>query len=243
LLSIIRVPLVLFVFVALCTIGFIGCLFRPFHPSAVYWLAQAFSRVSILLGVKLELRGLENIDKNQSYVVIGNHQSTYDIFTISRAVFPGVTSVGKKSLLLYPFFGLMYWLSGNILIDRKNSRKASGTLDVAADAIVNKKRSVWMFPEGTRSRGRGVMPFKLGAFRLAQKAQVPILPVVASQIHNKIAINKWNNGRIIVQIMPPIPLDESKSLTDSAETYRALMAKEYDRLNQEVATLEANSAN
>lgn len=242
-LAFIKVPFIFIVFILLCLAGFIGCLFRPFHPLAIYWIAQTFSKVSYLLGVRLIQRGQEHIDPEQSYVVIANHQSTYDIFTLSGAVFPRVTSIGKKALLYYPFFGLMYWLSGNILIDRKNGRKASDTLEVAAEQIKQKRRSVWMFPEGTRSRGRGMLQFKLGAFRLAAKAQVPILPVVASNVYQKIDNNKLNNGVIILQTLPPVIIDDSKSLKEWADHFRDLMMNEFERLNKEVAEIEATERN
>ena len=56
--------------------------------------------------------------------------------------------------------------------------------------------SIWMFPEGTRSRGRGLLPFKTGAFHAAIAAGVPIVPVVGSTTHNKIDLNRWDNGKV-----------------------------------------------
>ncbi len=63
-----------------------------------------------------------------------------------------------------PLFGQLYWLSGNILIDRKNRTRAFETMAETARKIKEKCLSVWIFPEGTRSRGRGLLPFKLGHF-------------------------------------------------------------------------------
>ncbi len=66
-----------------------------------------------------------------------------------------------------PLFGQLYWLTGNILIDRANRSKAKGTIDQVVNSIKESDVSVWMFPEGTRSRGRGLLPFKTGAFHAA----------------------------------------------------------------------------
>ena len=66
--------------------------------------------------------------------------------------------------------------------------------------------SIWMFPEGTRSRGRGLLPFKTGAFHAAIAAGVPIVPVVCSTTHNKIDLNRWDNGKVICEMMDPIDI-------------------------------------
>jgi 1-acyl-sn-glycerol-3-phosphate acyltransferase len=63
-----------------------------------------------------------------------------------------------------PVFGQLYWLTGNLLIDRNNRAKAHGTIAEVVNAFKKRKISFWMFPEGTRSRGRGLLPFKTGAF-------------------------------------------------------------------------------
>ena len=70
------------------------------------------------------------------------------MFTHANAVLPGTVSVGKKSLKWIPFFGQMYWLTGNILIDRKNTNKAVSTIEMTAQKIKKHKLSVWMFPAG-----------------------------------------------------------------------------------------------
>ena len=82
---------------------------------------------------------------------------------------PGTVSLGKRSLVYIPLFGWLYWLSGNILIDRKNKSKARDTLGVAIKKIIERRISVWVFPEGTRSYSEGLLPFKTGAFELQKK--------------------------------------------------------------------------
>ncbi|MDE9448418.1 1-acyl-sn-glycerol-3-phosphate acyltransferase, partial [Xenorhabdus bovienii] len=98
------------------------------------------------------------------------------------------------------FFGQLYWLTGNILINRENRTKAHGTISQVVNQIKKHQISVWMFPEGTRSRGRGLLPFKTGAFHAAIAAGVPIVPVCVSSTHGKIKFNRWNNGTVIVEI-------------------------------------------
>ena len=67
-----------------------------------------------------------------------------------------------------------------------------------------RRLSIWMFPEGTRSRGRGLLPFKTGAFHTAMQAGVPIVPVVASSYANQIDLNRWDNGEVLIEMLPPL---------------------------------------
>ena len=106
-----------------------------------------------------------------------------------------------------------------------------------------KKRdlSVWMFPEGTRSRGRGLLPFKTGAFHAAIAAGVPIVPICVSNTNNKINLNRWNNGHVIVEMMTPIDTSgyTKDQVRELATHCHQIMADKIEKLNQEVAEREA----
>jgi len=150
------------------------------------------------MGLKVEVRVPDEVKALGPVVYVANHQSNLDMFTVSAAVQKNTVTVGKKSLKWFPFFGQMYWLTGNILIDRKNTDKAMGTINQTVEKIKEKGYSVWLFPEGTRSKGRGLLRFKTGAFRTALEAGVPVVPVCASNLHGAIQWNRWNNGKIII---------------------------------------------
>ena len=104
----------------------------------------------------------------------------------------------------------------------------------AVDRIVQDKVSVWVFPEGTRSYGRGLLPFKTGAFHIAHQAKVPLVPICMSNT-SKVRLNKWNNGRVIIEILPPIQ-PEGTPARELAETIRQQMADKIKLLDSEVAT-------
>ena len=154
---------------------------------------------------------------------------------------PLEVTVGKKSLLWIPFFGQLYWLTGNLLIDRNNRAKAHGTIAEVVDQFKKRRISIWMFPEGTRSRGRGLLPFKTGAFHAAIAAGVPIIPVCVSNTSNKINLNRLNNGLVIVEMLPPV--DTSKygkdQVRELAAHCRELMVQHIAQLDKEVAEREA----
>ena len=140
-----------------------------------------------------------------------------------------------------PFFGLLYWLTGNLLIDRNNRAKAHSTIAEVADAFKKRRISIWMFPEGTRSRGRGLLPFKTSAFHAAIAAGVPIIPVCVSNTSNKIKLNRWNNGLVIVEMLEPIDTSAwgKDQVRDLAKHCREVMKAKIDELDQEVAQRES----
>ncbi len=216
------------------------CLLSPRNPKHVFTFGRMFAAMSKVFGIKLELRLPEDAYKRGQAVYIANHQNNWDLFTVSSAVTPKVVTVGKKSLAWMPLFGQLYWLTGNILIDRANKAKAKGTINQVVDNIKQSDVSVWMFPEGTRSRGRGLLPFKTGAFHAAMGAEVPVIPIVCSSTRH-LKLNRWNNGHVIVEMLPPVSYEEykEKSVRDlSNQCYEAMKVK-LEELDKEVAERNA----
>lgn len=215
---------------------------RPFKPNNVWHVAHTYGLFLPFLGVKTEIRGEHNIP-DTPVVYVGNHQNTYDIFTVANAVQPNTVSIGKKSLKWMPFFGQVYWLSGNILIDRKNKNKAHGTISQAAKKIKEQNISVWLFAEGTRSRGRGLLKLKAGAFRTAHMAGVPVVPVAISNTHELIDLNRWNNGKVIIEYLPPVAIeqDDKTYIREQADHVHNLMAAKLEELNTELMPTNATS--
>lgn len=240
-LALIRIPLALLYFVVVNLLLLLICLVRPFHRDNVHHGARLYAGISRLLGVKVIVRVAEDTKSAGPYVYIGNHQNSYDLITICAATQPGTVTVGKKSLIWVPLMGQMYWLSGNILIDRLNSSKASSTLKQTIRKIKERRISVWLFPEGTRSNGRGLLPFKTGAFRIARETNEPVRMICASELHNKIKWNRWNNGVVLVDVTAPVALDDSRDLKEWTQYFYQQMQDKIDQLNKEVAELEAKS--
>lgn len=198
--------------------------------------------MSTVFGVKVELRKPQGAENYGNAIYIANHQNNYDMITAAKIVQPTTVTVGKKSLLWVPFFGLLYWLAGNLLIDRDNRAKAHGTIGKLVDQFNKKRISFWMFPEGTRSRGRGLLPFKTGAFHAAVAAGVPVIPIVVSNTHGKINLNRLKNGLVIVEMLPPVDVKqfEATSVRKLATHCSELMAAKLEELNAEVEEREKN---
>ncbi|KAH8425524.1 1-acylglycerol-3-phosphate O-acyltransferase SLC1 [Aspergillus melleus] len=141
-------------------------------------------------------------------VFISNHQSELDVLMLG-AVFPPYCSVtAKKSLRHVPVLGWFMALSRTVFIDRANRETAVKAFDSAADEMRTHRQSVFIFPEGTRSYSDDpeMLPFKKGAFHLAVKAGVPIVPVVVESYSHILSPRnmRFNAGTIDIKVLPPI---------------------------------------
>ncbi|MGR3808793.1 1-acylglycerol-3-phosphate O-acyltransferase [Pasteurella testudinis] len=206
--ALIRIILIGFFILLSSVVISLLCLLRPKNPKNTYIAALMYGRVAYFLGFKVSVIGNENIPKRNA-IFVCNHQSNYDVFIATNAVIRNTVSVGKKSILYFPFFGLMYWLSGNILIDRSDKNKAINSLIFAQQKIKSKNLSLWFFPEGTRNYAKQLYLFKSGAFHLAYNTGVPIVPVCISLYYKKLNLNRINNGEIIIKYLPAVYVNKS----------------------------------
>ena len=127
--------------------------------------------------------GKEHIEKNQSYVIVSNHQSSFDIFVLYGWLGIDIKWVMKMELRKVPVFGYAGKMGGNIYIDRSNKRAAYESLKRAKEKLVG-GTSVIILPEGTRSRTGQLGEFKRGAFVMALDLAIPMLPVTITNTRN-----------------------------------------------------------
>lgn len=168
-----------------------------------------WSRVnSFLTPMLVSVNGKENIDPKQSYVVVSNHQSVYDIFLIYGWLGIDIKWMMKKELRKIPGVGFGSEKVGHIFIDRSNSKKALESINEAKKKLVN-GTSVVIFPEGTRSQTGELGPFKRGAFKIAYDLNLPILPITVVNTKNIMPANSINilPGRVKMVIHEPIQLN------------------------------------
>ena len=237
-LAVIRVLVIFVYFIIANALLILMCIVRPFHRNNVFVVGKVYGFMSRLIVLKIIIRVPESAKNGGPYVFIANHQNSYDLITVCSAVQRGAVSVGKKSLVFIPIFGWLYWLSGNILIDRKDSERAKDTLLNTVAKIKQGRLSVFFFPEGTRSYGRGLLPFKTGAFRIALAAKEPVVTISASNLHNKIKLNRWNNGTLLIDLSEPEPIDGSKSAKYWAKHFHEKMQLRIHQLDAEVAEID-----
>ena len=234
-LLIIRSVLATSYFFIIALLGTLACLFRPFNPDNTRLCGRMFGWGGLkLLGVKLIIENPEAFEMPQAGVVIANHQSNLDLFVHGSVIPKRTVSVGKKSLKYLPLFGQVYWLAGNIMIDRKKSKESINTMTETTDAIRNHNTSIWVFAEGTRNGGNNLLPFKKGAFHMADKAKAPILPICASSYPKHINLNKWHAGTIRVRALPQVLINEDSDLSVTMIDTQAHMQSTIQELDQKI---------
>ncbi|GGC65025.1 1-acyl-sn-glycerol-3-phosphate acyltransferase [Marinobacter halophilus] len=221
----------------LSCLALVGYLARPFNPDNNRLLGWVLARVGrYLLGMKRPLYGAENMPKDRPTVVIANHQQNDDLFVVGDLLPPRTVTVGKSALVWTPFFGQVFWLGGNIILNRGRSQKAVAVMQATSDAINNQRKSIWIFPEGTRSRGRGLAKFKKGAFHTAIAAGAPITMVCAAEYHGKTRGLFGRREPVPVRILPPV---ETRGLT--SDDLPELMARCHLQMSEAIAGLASAS--
>ncbi len=161
-----------------------------------------------LVPVKVDVLGREHIRSGQSYVIVANHQSFFDIFILYGFLNIDFKWVMKKELRKVPGIGIACEKIGHVFIDRSNHEAAMASIEAAKKKTVN-GTSVIFFPEGTISQTGRIMVFKKGAFKMALDLNLPILPVTINGARNILPRRTLDlfPGRVELKIHSPVSLD------------------------------------
>ena len=141
-----------------------------------FWSGSTWSKLCLkVCAIDVRVKGLENVQPDGAYIFVTNHASMFDIPAV-MSVLPRVRIMFKKELSYVPIWGWALKWGHHIMVDRAKGSEAMRSLDRAAEAIKT-GGSVILFAEGTRTRDGKLLPFKRGAFTLAAKSGVPIVPI------------------------------------------------------------------
>ncbi|NUM34217.1 MAG: 1-acyl-sn-glycerol-3-phosphate acyltransferase [Candidatus Brocadiae bacterium] len=200
------------VFMVLCSVMFLGNLFLL--PYRVLRIRFSTYVIHILGAVLIKIFRIyvlgnptERIQKFFPAIYVLNHASALDV-VLSMFLAPiEVVSIAKKEVAWIPFLGWAYFLSGHLLIDRKNKEKAISSLNKNAEYVKKNSLGVWIWAEGTRSQDGRLQPFKKGFAHIALATRLPIVPVVMHNTHKK-----WPKHGLIhlapfevrIQVLDPI---------------------------------------
>src|SRR3954447_21831241 len=156
-------------------------------------------------GIDIRAEGIERIERSKRYIFIANHHSYFDIPCILAAIPQPIRFMAKKSLFSIPLFGWALSRAGFIPIDRKNRRTAVKSFDLAVERI-RKGNTIVIFPEEGRSRELAMRPFQRGAFLLAIRSQLPILPLAIDGTYEvlRVGAKRITPGVVTIRIGTPI---------------------------------------
>lgn len=151
------------------------------YRMAVFWLSLAISGAKHILGIRYEIRGVENLPAvDQPVILLVKHQSTYETFLMPVIMPCDLAYVFKKELLYVPFFGWGIGRLDMIHIDRKLRSQAFQKVVTQGRELLSKGIWVIMFPEGTRIERGQAGHYKAGGTRLAIETGVPVIPIAVN---------------------------------------------------------------
>lgn len=150
----------------------------PRRPGGVYdTTGRDWGRMILrAAGTPVTVEGAEHLHATEPQIVAANHASFFDILAILAWLPVPVKFVAKKELFSIPLYGGALRAAGHVRLDRARAREAMDVYAKAAKQIVERRLTMLVFPEGTRTRTGELLPFKKGAFVLATLAGVPIVP-------------------------------------------------------------------
>lgn len=199
-------------------IAILTILFSPIDRNGrlTHHLSKAFGKgILWIAGVKVNVEGIEKLNKNDNYIFISNHLSYFDIPILMFAIPNKVRFIYKDSLTKIPILGWGMYLGGYIPINRENVRKAMKSLREAAKRIIN-GISVVIFPEGTRSHNGVLGEFKRGMFVLADEAKVPLVSTAIVGSDKILSRGKFKikSGTVKVIFDKPVQYKKDKNFLD-----------------------------
>ena len=177
--------------------------------SMVRWI---FKKISRIAGITYEVRGLENIPTDRAVLYVGNHRSYFDI-VITYARCKNLTGyIAKKEMEKIPLLSTWMRYLHCLFLDRKDIKQGLKTILTAVDKVKS-GISICIFPEGTRNRNKDeldMLPFHEGSFKIATKANCPIIPIAISNSANIFEAHfpKISPAKVVVEYGKPIYPDE-----------------------------------
>lgn len=212
----------------------------PFDPGR-YAVGRWFRRAAVAAVAlnplwRFRTSGVRIRDPRRPYVAVANHESLADIFLLSHLPWE-MKWLSKEAIFRIPVMGWMMRMAGDVPVRRSDRASRAEALEQCRDRLA-KRVSVMIFPEGTRSRTRELLPFKDGAFRLAVETGCPILPMAVAGTRNAMPKGSLVFGRALaeVRVLEPIPtagltLEDVPALRDRV---KALIQETRDQLFREL---------
>ncbi|HYD19093.1 MAG TPA: lysophospholipid acyltransferase family protein [Patescibacteria group bacterium] len=160
-----------------------------------------------VLGLKLELRGLENLPQDTPCIIAAKHQSAYETLKLPfQEKFRYPVIILKKELTMLPLWGLYPRRMGQVAINRGDGMEALRAMSRGCKAAIDSGRSVAIFPQGTRVKPGAPFPYKAGLAKIYKDLNVPVVPMALNSgvFWGRNAFFK-KSGTVVFEFLPPIP--------------------------------------
>jgi 1-acyl-sn-glycerol-3-phosphate acyltransferase len=222
--------IVMLVFWAICTpiaalIAF-PWTFITRNADFLYWCGITIARLGLrIAGLRVRVHGLENLDPQGTYIFMANHASNIDPPAL-LPILPKRTSVlVKKELFRIPVLGQAMRIGSLVPVDRTNRERAIASLDAASE-VMKRGINMTIFVEGTRSHTGKLLPFKKGPFYLAERTQVPVVPVTIANTYELQPKGQRfaKPGTVDIYFHAPIPPQEFGEMPELMEKVRSAIA-------------------
>ncbi len=162
--------------------------------------------------VRIHISGEEKIPQGR-WLMVSNHRSGFDpVLAIWAMRKYDLAFVAKPSILRIPFIGRFVHKICCLPIDRENDRAALKTILAAAELVKNDVTSFFIYPEGKRNTSDELLPFRNGAFKIAQKAKVPVVVMVVRDTENIAKNAPWRRTDVYMDILEVIDAERVHEL-------------------------------
>jgi len=219
--------------VAVCSLAFVVVLFLclPSRATRVkvgnVYGSVAGRGAAWLTGSRFVIMGEEHADPKRPTLYVCNHASVLDVFLGVWMSRWGTCGVAKKEIVYYPFLGQFFWLAGHLTIDRGNNAKAVAALKKLVHFVTKNRLSIYIWPEGTRSKSGRLLPFKKGAFHLGLATKLPIVPIVLRGTHRAWPNRTFRLSKTTVEIEFLPPIDTSHWTAETLDQHMAELRDVY----------------
>jgi 1-acyl-sn-glycerol-3-phosphate acyltransferase len=187
-----------------------------------------------IAGIRCRLEGGEHLLRDRAAVYCANHESNVDPPALYHILHPRLHVLYKAEMSRLPILGRAMALAGFVPIDRGNREQATRALDHGAELLAN-GASFLIFPEGTRSRTGELLSFNKGGFRMAIKAQAPVVPVAVSGGRAAMAKGSFVIRPTIVRVRVGEPVETAGSAIENRDRIIAEVRTRIERLLQQQA--------
>ena len=170
-------------------------------------VSHFFKVMLAFCGIKVDARGLENVPKDEAVLFMANHRGYFDILSVYVTIPTLVGFISKKAVTKIPSVGVWMKYINCLFLDRDDKREGLKTILQAIEKVKN-GYSMFIMPEGSRSKTYEMLPFKKGSFKIAEKANCRIVPVAianSAEVFEK-QFPRIKSNTIIIEYGKPIDL-------------------------------------